>query len=159
MMRSFRSVLELSKSFPAFVVLFVNFSEAVKGKFSGLHEIARLEHKGHVRICNLERFLLWKHKFFVGIGVRAVWGHSWMQRGAARTKSLAFSVILPSNVTHKLSHTVSVIIRRLKSMLCYEPSWRKDHKIKSRSTALKHLYPSIADLTVRTVKIDGSGWS
>ena len=44
-------------------------------------------------------------------------------------------------------------------MLSYEPTWRKHRKVKSGSSKYDFFYPSIADLHVNTVKIEGSGWS
>jgi hypothetical protein len=51
-----------------------------------------------------------------------------------------------------------MIIWWFKSILSYKPSWWKNYKVKSCSSIIKlNKYPSIADLQVITVKIDGSG--
>ena len=80
-----------------------------------------------------------------------------MEGGASWCKSLSLSIILSTNVTHKLAHAVSMIVGWLKGMLGDKPSWREDHKVKSCRSALGIIYPSIADLHVRTVKMEGSG--
>jgi hypothetical protein len=58
------------------VVVFVDLCEVMKREFSGFHEVARLEHEGHVCLCNFIGFLLRKHEFLVGISVRTVRSHS-----------------------------------------------------------------------------------
>jgi hypothetical protein len=83
--------------------------------------------------------------------------HGGVQRRAARTEACSFGVVLPANVSHKFRHAIPVIVWRLESVLSYQPPWREDHEIHCSSAEYRLIYPSIADLQVRTVKIEGSG--
>lgn len=80
-----------------------------------------------------------------------------MQRRATWSEAYSFGIILPTDISHEFSHTVSMVIRRLESVLSNQPSWWEYHEIHRGSSEYHLIYPSIADLLVRTVKIEGSG--
>ena len=82
-----------------------------------------------------------------------------MKGRASRSKIISLGVVLSSNVTHEFRHTVTVIVWGFEGVLSNKPARREDDKVKSSSSTLEEMYPSMADLTVNTVKIDGSGWS
>jgi hypothetical protein len=80
-----------------------------------------------------------------------------MQRRAAWTEANPLGIILSAYIAHKLAHAVSMVVGRLESMLCDQPPWREYHEVHGCSAEYLYPYPSIADLQVRTVKMEGSG--
>lgn len=82
-----------------------------------------------------------------------------MQGGTSRGKSFSLCVVLAADVAHELRHAVPVVVGWLEGVLSHQPAGREDHEVQRCSAALGTAYPSMADLLVRTVKMDGSGWS
>ena len=105
-----------------------------------LEEEAGLEHEGHAVLGSLERLVVCVYSFLVGSGVRTVRSHAGVQGRGSWCKA-HFGVVLAADVSHELSHAVSVVVGRFESVLSHEPARRKNHKIDSCSSIFNSRVP------------------
>lgn len=148
---------KLGQPGPALVVLLVHLQEVVHCVGSRLQQVTRLEHESQIGVRNLVGFLLTGHELFVGICIGAVRSHRGVQGRASRSESFSLCVVLPADVAHELGHAVPVVVWRLEGVLGHQPAGWEDHEVQRSSAASIAIYPSIADLEVRTVNMQGSG--
>ena len=143
---------------PIFIILFVHM-QVVQSPFCCLHQIAWLEHERIVSFRYFKCLLLTCYEVFIGLDIWAVRSHARVKGRAPRTESFSLGVVLSANISHVLWHTVPMVIWWFECIFCNKPPGWKNYKVQSSCPELLVMYPSIADLQVKTVNMLGSGWS
>ena len=87
-----------------------------------------------------------------GFGVGAVAGHAVVQAGAAGEKAFGLGVVLAVDEAHELVHHVAVKPGRAEGVLGDQPARGEDGEVDVGGAVE-------GEGAVRTVKIEGSGWS
>src|SRR6185436_12643680 len=110
-----------------------------------------LEHEGH-GVGQLRRLELAFAGMFEGELIRSMGQHAIVQRDAARQKPLRLGIIDAVDQAHELRHQIAMVPGWPERILSHLPAFGKDDEIDIG-------VPGVSDGAVRTVKIDGSGWS
>ena len=143
---------------PIFIILFVHM-QVMQSPFCCLHQIAWLKHERIVSFRYFKCFLLTRYEVFIRLCIWAVRSHARVKGRTARTESFSLGVILSADISHIFWHAISMVIWRFECIFCNQPPGWKNDKVQSRCPELFVMYPSIADLQVKTVNMLGSGWS
>lgn len=83
-----------------------------------------------------------------------------MQTRTPRRKPLILRVVRPLDIAHELGHGVTVEVGRFEGVLLDEPARWEDYEVEAGGAVVRrNKYPYMWLPQVRTVKMEGSGWS